>query len=78
MAGFFSDKPVHRQQLPTLFALLFDADVAHGIKLPADRGRAATMRRAPGHTSISAGEMLPLALSPILTFARAIARAMAV
>lgn len=56
--------------MPKLFALRFDADAAHGIKLLVDRGRAATMWRAPGHTFISAGEMLRLALLLILTFAR--------
>lgn len=74
----FPDPGVRARKLPAMFALLFDTDAAHGMRLVAPGDQAATLWRAPGHASTGLIEMLRYAMPMLATFGTALGRALAV
>lgn len=78
MAFIFPDPAVRAQRLPRLFALLFDSDADHGLRLLTAGGEAATLWRGPGHARTGTGTMLRQALPMLQTFGLALGRALAV
>ncbi len=77
MAWLFPNPAARARKLPALFALLFDMDAVHGMRLVSLGGEAATLWRAPGHAETPMREMLRFAPAMLATFGLALPRALA-
>ncbi|WP_066652837.1 MULTISPECIES: GNAT family N-acetyltransferase [Sphingomonas] len=78
LAWIFPDPTLRARRLPGLFAMLFDEDEAHGVRLMTLGGEAVTLWRAPGHAETPPSTMLRSVLPMLLTFGLALGRGLAV
>ncbi len=78
MSYIFPDPADRARRLPRLFALLFDADAAAGMRLVTGGGEAATLWRAPGRAHTGALDLLRRAWPLWHSFGPALGRALAV
>ena len=78
MKFIFPDPAERARRMPRLFALLFDEDGLHGMRLATGGGEAATLWRAPGHLRTGRLAMLRQAIRMLTTFGAALGRALAV
>ncbi|MFA5968460.1 MAG: GNAT family N-acetyltransferase [Sphingomonas sp.] len=76
MSFIFPDSSVRARRLPALFALLFDGDAAHGVRLMTAGAEAATLWRAPGHARTTASEIIRHALPLLSALGPALGRAL--
>jgi len=76
MSFIFPDPAVRARRLPALFALLFDGDAAHGLRLMTPGAEAATLWRAPGYTRTTPGEIIRHGLSLLSALGPAVGRAL--
>lgn len=74
----FPDPAERARRASRLFALLFESDGPHGIRLMTGAGEAATLWRAPGQAHTSMWEILRVALPMLGAFGPAIGRALRV
>ena len=78
LAWIFPDPSVRTRRLPGLFAILFDEDAPHGVRLMTPGAEAVTLWRAPGHAETPPLTMLRSVLPMLATFGFALGRGLAV
>lgn len=77
VSWIFPNRVVRARKLPGLFAMLYNEDATHGVRLVTPGYEAATLWRAPGHAETPPAAMLRSIVPMAATFGMAVGRALA-